>query len=312
LGGLAKDHPIKRWFAQRAQDVTEATLRQVLAELQGPLSQAWTDEKLDDRMKLAIIRMLDLLEGRPPYLDFVLLQAAGYLRLGNWARAEALLLHWLALPPLERLRTTPWRRDALGRYVREHFQVFRDVLVRGREKRSATEMFLAGVEAFVTDEQLAKAAGDARSWDDGELTAKLRLRYHYAQAPAFADWWLARHLEGLPLTRFEADLLGRADAPLWVFLGHMPSDAGPREALARRLLERREKEPRLFHLMAADADFLPILRRLDARAATNLLKERRNYFLSAWARDRDVLSLAQLVDMGETNEDLVHALLTSP
>ena len=82
-------------------------------------------------MKLAIIRMLDLLEGRPPYLDFVLLQAAGYLRLGNWARAEALLLHWLALPPLERLRTTPWRRDALGRYVREHFQVFRDVLVRG-------------------------------------------------------------------------------------------------------------------------------------------------------------------------------------
>lgn len=312
LGSLPHTDPFKRWYARKSNVKTSQELMGVLESLQGSLQNAWTAEKLNEKQKLAVVRMLDVLEDQPPYLDLTILQIVGYQKLGNWARAEELIRRWLTLSPLDRMEQTPARRDALARHMREHIEMFLEGLVQGREDRVIIEMFFAGLREYITDTTVTDAVKKFQNLDEEEMLQKLTLRYHRTQAPAFVNWFLNRHLTEARYTRFVDRLLKspKAAERIWVFLGRLPENSVQREALAKLLLENKKTDGKLFNVLADDPSLAPVLARLEPAAMKNLIKERRQYFMSSYARNGDILALAKLVEMGQINEELISELLS--
>ncbi len=311
LGGLPDTDPFKRWYARKSNVKTSPALLAVLESLQTDLQTAWRASTLTEKQRFAIVRLLDVLEDQPPYLDLTILQIAGYQKLGNWSRAEELVRRWLSLTPLDRLEQTPARRDALARYMRENIDVFLEALAQGREDRVILEMFFAGLREYITDVKVTDAVKSIQNLDVEELLQKLSLRYHRTQAPAFVDWFLNRHLTEARHGRFVDRLLASPSAAerVWVFLGRLPETPLQREALGRLLLKDKREKGKLFYVLADDPTLSPILGRLEPGAMKNFIKERRQYFLSAYSEKGDILALAKLVEMGQISEDLIDELL---
>jgi hypothetical protein len=72
------------------------------------------------------------------------------------------------------------------------------------------------------------------------------------------------------------------------------------------LIQAKKRHDPLFYVMATDESLRSALGRLDPSSVKNILNERRQFFMSSYgATPTDMLSLSQLVEMGQVNEELV-------
>lgn len=313
LAGLPASHPVRRWYNRKAQNPDNPTLVPVREALQGPLKDAWeSDRPLTPTQRQALMTMLDVLEEFPPYLDLTVLQAVGYQRLGNWARAETLMRRWLALSPLERLEKCPARRDALALFLRENLETYLEALTKGGKDRFILQAFFRGIMELVSDPKVTDKVEEVTELDQEDLVAKLQLRYHQLQAPEFSDWYLNRHLEGKRRDRFLDDFFARKESHqrTWIFFSRLPALPAQRELLARRLIEAKKVHDPIFYVLATDEGLRAPLMRVDPGAIRNFIKEKRQFFVTEWASSHhDMLALAELVQLGQIDQELVEALV---
>ena len=313
LGVLPASNPVRQWYNRKSIMERNPTLMPIMETLQGELREVWTSkDEITTKQRAAIMKMLDVLDKYPPYLDFTVLQAAGYQKLGNWARAEYHLRQWLSLSPLERLEKTPARRDALGLYLRENIESLLQSLTENGKERFVIQIFLRAVAESISDTRVTDKVDKFLDVDEEEVLTKLGLHYHRSQVPGFADWYLNRHLERKRRERFLDAFFASEDAAkhYWIFLGRMPDLPKHREALAKLLAAKKRHEP-IFYVMAQEEGLRPFLQRLEPDSVKNLLKERRQFFMSSFgANHNDMLSLSQLVEMGQVDESLVHSMAT--
>lgn len=308
LGKLPVGHPVRRWYNRRAIVRPDVASQSIMEALQGDLRDAWGSEKLKSKQREAIMKLLDQLDDYPPYLDVTLLQAVGYQRLGNWARAEHHLRSWLLLSPLERLEKTPARRDALASYMRENLEVFLAALEKNGKDRFIIQVFLRALTETLTDGRVTDKLESHVELDEDEVLSKLALNYHRTQVPGFSDWYLNRQLERKRRERFLDNFFASQDAVkhFWIFLGRMPDLPQHREALAKLLLDARKRHETIFYVMSTMEELRPFLQRLEPASLKNLRNERRQFFLSSFGANRnDMLSLYHLVEMGQVDQNLV-------
>lgn len=312
LGALPASHPVRRWYNRKASREGSPVFRSVIDSLQNELKDVWgSDKALTSKQRAAIMKMLDVLDEYPPYLDFTLLQAVGYQKLGNWARAESHLRQWLALSPIDRLEKTPARRDAFSLYLRDNVETYLEALVEHGKDRFIIQIFLRAIAESVSDTRVTDKVDQFLDVDPEEVLTKLALQYHRAQVPGFSDWYLNRHLERKRRERFLDNFFATPDAAkhFWIFLGRLPDLPRHREALAKLLIDARKRHEAIFYVMATEEELRPFLQRLEPASVKNLLKERRQFFMSAYgANQQDMLALSQLVEMGQVDAALLESV----
>ena len=313
LGALPEGHPVRRWYNRKSVIDQNFALGPILQALQGDLKDVWTsDENPTAKQREAIMRMVDVLEEWPAYLDLTLLQAVGYQKLGNWARAELLLRQWLALSPVQRLEKTPARRDALGLYMRDNAGTFFEALIKGGKERFIIQMFFRGVIEFISDPRVTDQVEKYVDADAEEVLTKLNLHYHRSQAPTFADWYLNRYLEGKRRERFLDNFFAdpASKERYWIFISRLPDLPQHRDELAKLLLGAKKVHDPIFYVMATEEPLRAALTKSSPDSVKNLIKERRQFFMSSYASNRDdMLSLSQLVEMGQVDEELVKSVV---
>lgn len=313
LATLPAHHPLRGYYQRKAAVKPDPVFAPIIESLQNELRGVWTSEKeLSEKQRSSLMRLLDVMDEYPPYLDFVILQAVGYQRLGNWARSESQLKRWLSLSPLERLEKTSSRRDAFGQYFRENMESYLEALVENGKERFVIQIFLLAMKDTLSDSLVVEKVEKFLDVDGEEVLTKLALHYHRAQVPGFSDWYLNRHLEGKRRERFLDQFFENqegAKSQYWIFLGRMPELPRHREALAKLLLGARKDHQAIFYVMAQDDSIRPVLQRLEPTSVKNLLKERRQFFMSAYASNRsDMLALTELVRLGQIDETLVREI----
>lgn len=310
---LPQAHPLRAWVTQKKnlQNSTGASV-QIREKLEGPLKKIWaSSHALTPAERQLLIQFLDLLDDQPPYLDYTLLRAVGYLKLGNWVRTEKILADWLEQDPLERIRLTPWRNDPLGQVTQGLVEDLFRSLARGLEGRLIVDAFFQGVAEFTNDEELVAAAQAAQALDLAEIRKKLSLRYHRNLLPGFAAWLANKETSPLRHQRFAEAFFAAPDfaGALWVFLGGIPQAAPQREALVRQLPELRTRNPALFFALLDWEELRLMLTRLAPAAAKNLLKERRQLSLGRIrANPHDTWALLELIRLGQIDDELIGLL----
>lgn len=312
IPGLAATHPVKQWFSsQGAKRKNESTagIHQVLeSELKG----AWElDHALTKPQRRALIHLLDDLEKRPPYLDILTLRAVGYLKLGNKARAEKLLLDWLNLDLHERIALTPKRRDTLARVTTALSEDLFETLAKGLAGNVVVDAFFQGVREFHTQSEIVDEAQDHQELEDEDLLNKLELEYHQGRLPGFSAWMLNREL-GVARRRRYLDRFFRqseAASRVWVFLGRLPDDAQGREVLARELILLKERQPLLFFELARLDEVMGSLTRLAPQLTKNLLKDHRHILQQKFRDDpHNAWVLSSLILMGQYDPEMLQLL----
>ena len=310
---MPASHPLKRWMQAKSKTVATKSATEILALLEGELKGIWeSDHALTPVQRQALIRLLNDLEGLPPYLDYLTLRAVGYLKLGNWARTEKLLTDWLNVDLLERIALTPRRLDPLGKFTTGLAPDLFESLAKGLEGHLVVDLFFQGVAEFYNDADLVKAARDEQELDEDEVITKLGLMYYQSVVPGFSAWMLNRDLQGRRRSRYLDQYFGRTDASAraWIFLGRIPDEGKNREALARELALLKNKNPMLFHALAPQEGLMGVLTRVAPDQMNNLIKERRALYLARHRNDhRNAWVLKGLVELGQIDENLVQSLI---
>ncbi|MFP5491170.1 MAG: hypothetical protein ACLGG0_06695 [Bacteriovoracia bacterium] len=310
---LPKGHPLKDWVSQQKnlQNISESA-KGIQQKLEGKIKNIWSSEHaLKPNERQILIQLLDELDELPPYLDYTLLRAVGYLKLGNWVRTEKILAEWLERDPIERIRITPLRNDLLGKFTLGIVEDLFQSLARGLKGRVIVDVFFQGILEFSNQEELIEEATKAQEMDLAEILSKLNLRYHQNLVPGFAGWLQNRELRGARYMRFMEEFFNEKDFAdrVWIFLGRLPVDAQYREKLAQTLPALKEKNPVLFHALAEQEDLRGVLVRVAPASAKNLLKERRHLYLKRFnENEKDTWALSQLVELGQIDEALVEKL----
>lgn len=309
LSTLPAGHPVRRWYNRKSTIERNPVFQPILEMLQNELDQIWvSEEPITQKQREQLMRLLAVLDDYPPYLDLTILQAAGYQKLGNWARAEIHLKQWLGLSPLDRLEKTPARRDSLAQYMRENIDTFLESLVANGNDRFIIQIFLRAMSESISDGRVTDKIKKYVEADSEDVLKKLSLHYHRSQVPGFADWYLNRHLEGKRREKFLDDFFADPESrqKFWIFLSRTPDLPRHKEELAKLLLKAKKEHDPVFFIMAKDEALHAALTLLDPKSVKNLLKQRRQFFMSAFgANPSDMLSLSQLVEMGQVNGELV-------
>jgi hypothetical protein len=308
-------HPLKQWLQAKNRRAVSQSSANIMAQLEGELKGIWaSDHALTPVQRQGLIRLLDELEDLPPYLDYLVLRAVGYLKLGNWARTEKLLTDWLNEDLLVRIAQTPRRHDSLGKLTTGLAPELFESLAQGLEGHLVVDLFFQGVAEFYSDADLVRSARDEQQLDEDEILAKLELLYYQNVVPGFSAWMLNRELEGRRRSRYLEQYFGRTDASAraWIFLGRIPDEGKNREALARELALLKSRNPMLFHALAPEDGLIGVLTRVAPEQIHNLLKERRALYLQRLREQpRNAWVLKGLVELGQINEELVQTL-TAP
>ncbi len=310
---LPKGHSLKDWVSRQKnlQNISESAKR-IQSKLEGEIKKIWaSDYALKPNERQILIQLLDELDELPPYLDYTLLRAVGYLKLGNWVRTEKILAEWLERDPFERIRTTPWRNDPLGKFTLGIVDELFKSLARGLKGRVIVDVFFQGILEFTNQEELVESALKSQEMDISEILNKLNLRYHQNLVPGFAGWLLNRELRGARYQRFLKEFFSEKDfiERVWIFSGRLPIVASYRERLARTLPELKSKNPILFHVLAQKEELRGVLVRVAPETAKNLLKERRHLYLKQINQNaNDTWALSQLVELGQIDDELVKNL----
>lgn len=313
---LPETHPLRAWLSQRRNlQTTTAAGTYLREQLEGPLKKIWASaHALTPTERQALIQFLDKLDDQSPYLDYTLLRAVGYLKLGNWVRTEKILADWLEREPLERIALTPWRNDPLGKLTMGIVEDLFQSLARGLEGRLIVDAFFQGIVEFTNDEALTAAALSAQALEVPEILQKLSLRYHRNLLPGFAAWLFNKDTSARRHQQFVDAHFSRPDvaSSLWIFLGGIPQSAVHREALVRQLPALRTENPALFYSLLDWEELRLMLTRVAPDAAKNTLKERRLYFLRRIRTNpRDTWALFELLRLGQIDDELI-ALLSRP
>jgi len=312
IPALAATHPLKQWFAGQGKKRGPEPTAKIHQTLEGELKGVWeSDHALTQPQRRSLIHLLDELEKWPAYLDFITLRAVGYVKLGNKARAEKLLMDWLNLDIHERVASTPKRGDTLGRMTTALAADLFGSLATGLAGNVVVDAFFQGVREFYSQPEIVEEAQDHQELEEEELLSKLELQYHQGRLPVFSAWMLNREFQGSRRRRY-LDHLFRESAVAkltWVFLGRLPDDAQGKEVLARELILIKDKQPLLFFELARQEEMLGSLTRLAPALTRNLLKDHRHMLQKAFREDpRNAWVLSGLILLGEYDPEMLQVL----
>ncbi|MBY0517414.1 MAG: hypothetical protein K2P81_10920 [Bacteriovoracaceae bacterium] len=310
---LPKDHILRDWVQRKSLIQETAASKMILNLLEGELKDIWGfDQAITPKQRQTLIHLLDELESLPPYLDYTLFQIVGYLKLGNWVRAEKIMSNWLEVDPIERMNQTPKRRDTLSKISIQYVERLLETIEKHRNERVIVDEFFQGIKDFYSEVEVVKLAESFQGRSERDLLDKFSLSYYRQQNPGFSSWIMNRELEGRQRNKFLDEFFDKPESKneSWVFLGRMPLVAKHREQLALRMVDLVSKNPKLFYTLSSDEEMKGVLARIAPIVLKSFLNEKRKFYLKAFKEDsKDAWSLAQLVEMGQIDEDLIKRIL---
>ena len=305
---LPENHSLREWFKNKNLKNQSPQSLKIKNILETELQNVWNENELKPTARRSIITLLGELDELPPYLDYTILRAAGYLKLGNWARSEKIILDWIDLHPIERIKKTPWRYDTLGDYTKnllpELIGFFRDDF----KNQFVVDVFLLAIEEFYTSTELLNVADDYNDLSLSEFNKKFRLKYNSSLTPSFSMWFKNNNYAKRRYSRFFEDFFARSDFKknLWIFLEKVPLDSKEKEQLAKQNPYIKSEQKDLFYKLYANPEMKGVMSRTSPELLKNVLKEKRHYYLQEFEKNNsNHWALAQLIEMGQINERLI-------
>lgn len=305
---LPENHSLREWFKNKNLKNQPPKSLKIKNILETELQNVWNENELKPTARRSIITLLGELDELPPYLDYTILRAAGYLKLGNWARSEKIILDWIDLHPIERIKKTPWRYDTLGDYTKtllpELIGFFRDDF----KNQFVVDVFLLAIEEFYTSTELLNIADDYNNLSLSEFNKKFRLKYNSSLTPSFSMWFKNNNYAKRRYSRFVEEFFARSDFKknLWIFLEKVPVDSKEKEQLAKQIPYIKSEQKDLFYKLYANPEMKGVMSRTSPELLKNVLKEKRNYYLQEFEKNNsNHWALAQLIEMGQINERLI-------
>jgi hypothetical protein len=305
---LPDDHSLREWFKNKNLKNQSAQSLKIKNILETELQDVWSKNELKPAARRSIVTLLGELDEKPPYLDYTILRAAGYLKLGNWARSEKIILDWIDLHPIERIKKTPWRYDTLGDYTKtilpELIGFFRDDF----KNQFVVDVFLLAIEEFYNSNELLNIADDYNDLSQSDFNKKFRLKYNSSLTPSFSMWFKNNNYTKKRYSRFIEDFFANPDFKnnLWVFLEKVPANAKEKELLAKQISYIKSEQKDLFYKLCSNQEMKGVMSRTSPELLKNILKEKRQYYLQEFEKNNsNHWALAQLIEMGQINERLI-------
>lgn len=307
---LKDDHLLKKWFFASA---TKKALKEIKDPILLKIEQATPiilKESITKSDRAVISQLLSHLDEQPPYLDYVLLRILCYAKIGNWSRSEKIIIDFIELDPIERIKQTPWRGGgALLATKNLSLQVMEE-LAEHLDQKVILDSFFQMIQDFYSDPQLVEKANSLQEYSRSDLVEKLQLRYNFHQSPGFASWMLAQYLGKEKREAFVTQLLTAPELKYpWVFLGDLPDSPAIREQLAKKMALLKENHTHVFYHLVSSQEMLGVVSRVNGSLLKNIKNTKRQFYLSQWQiRPQDYWAIANLMDMGLVGEAFLKTL----
>ncbi len=308
--GLSDDHLLKKWFLDLAN-------KRSLKEAKDPIwlnidqvSPLLFKESITKNDRALISQLLSVLDEQPPYLDYVLLRILAYAKIGNWSRSEKIILDFIEMDPLERIKQTPWRGDNSLLATRNLSSQIMDELSNYLDQKIILDSLFMLIQDFYSDPQLIEKASSLQDLSRSDFVEKLQLKYNFFQAPGFATWVSAHYLTKEKKDLFLSLMLQAKDLRYpWVLLGTLPESPVVRELLAKKMSSLKNESPQVFFHIISSEEMLGVISRLDGSLLKNIKNTKRQFYSSQWsAQVKDYWAMANLIEMGLVNEEFLRSL----
>ena len=307
---LKDDHILKKWFLAAAN-------KKALKEVKDPIllkieaaAPLLLKESITKPERAVLSQLLSHLDEQPPYLDYVLLRILAYAKIGNWSRSEKIIIDFLELDPIERIKQTPWRgSDSLLATKNLSLQVM-DELAQELEQKIILDSLFQLIQDFYSDPQLVDKAASLQELSRGDLVEKLQLRYNFHQTPAFASWMSTQYLGREKRDAFFTQLLSQSELKYpWVLLGNLPESPVVREQIARKMAQIKEDHTHVFYHLVSSQEMLGVVSRVNSGLLKNIKNTKRVFYLSQWqVQPQDYWAIANLIDMGLVDDAFLRSL----
>ena len=308
--GLKEDHLLKKWFLASAQ-------KKALKESKDPIllkieqaTPVLLKQSITKTERAVLSQLLSHLDEQPPYLDYILLRILCYAKIGNWSRSEKIIIDFIELDPIERIKQTPWRGGGSLLAMKNLSLQVMDELANYLTQTVILDSLFQLIQDFYTDPQLLEKASSLQDYSRSDLVDKLQLRYNFHQSPGFATWMSALYLTNEKREIFVAQLL---DAPEpkypWVLLGSLPESPAIREQLAKKMSLLKENHPHVFYHLVSSQEMLGVVSRVNGSLLKNIKNTKRQFYVSQWQeQSQDYWAIANLLDMGLVDESFLRSL----
>lgn len=308
---LPNDHYLKKWFLNsglKKSKNEQKNLIQLKID-EGILSIMMKDEiNKNDRADLS--HFLSLLDNEPPYLDYILYRILSYAKIGNWSRSEKIILDFIEMDPIERIKQTPSRGESSLLSTKVLSLQVMNKIAESLKQKIILDSFFQLIQDFYSDPELIKEAKSLQDLSSKELADKIQLKYNFVQMPHFSAWLSSQYLSNIKRERFLTESLGEKEfrSP-WILLGPLPESSTIRELIAKQMGKIKESSPYIFYHLIASQELIGVVTRVAPSLLKNIKNTKRQFYLQEWeSHPQDYWAMANLIDIGQVDEAFLKKL----
>ncbi len=304
---LKNDHLLKKWFVENAHKKAKKEVKDPIFQLIEEASPILLKESINKDERALISQLLSVLDKQPPYLDYILLRILSYAKIGNDSRSEKIIIDFVEMDPIERIKQTPWRaNNSLLSINNLSLQIMTE-LEKHIEQKIILDSFFQVIQDFYSDPQLISHAKSLRAYTPGELAEKLQLKYNFFQTPGFATWVLSQYLKNENRDTFLIQTLQAQEMKYpWIFLGTLPDSPAIRELIAKKMSQLKRDHTHVFYHLVSSQEMLGVVSRVDNSLLKNIKNTKKQFYLSQWqVQPQDYWAIANLMAMGLVDESFL-------
>lgn len=308
---LPDDHYLKKWFLNSGLKKSQREKKNpIQMKIDEGISSILLKDEITKDERAQLSHFLSLLDTEPPYLDYVLYRILSYAKIGNWSRSEKIILDFIEMDPIERMKQTPARGETslLATKVLS-LQVMNEI-TRSLKQKIILDSLFQLIQDFYSDPELIKEAKSLQDFSSGELAEKVQLKYNFVQMPQFSTWLSTQYLSNTKKESFLIQNLSQKELTVpWILLGSLPDSPAMRELVAKQMPKLIVSSPQIFYHLIANQEMIGVVTRVAPYLLKNIKNTKRQFYLKEWESNYlDYWAMANLIEMGQVNESFLKKL----
>lgn len=309
LGELDESHYLRKWFDQSSNKKKIDAPVDVFFETNS--LDFWDfDRAITSADRKVIISSLQWLQEQPPYLDYVLLQTASYLKLGNKVKAQRVLQKFMETSFLEILRQTPRRKLFNRRNYLKVIEKLFELLEKGLASELIYDLFCHYVLDFYNSEELKGIVESLNYRELNSVIKKLALKYYQNKYNHLSYYFRNRYLVGKEYKTFINEVWEQKIYEKYpeIFYFRLPVSSLKKEKLLEYLGSSADRE--LFYLYLNHEVLLNMYLEREKVGSNSWVKKKKNELESLLEnKNYSSIILFELFNMGAVEKDLIMATI---